>query len=107
MDEIRFEQAVFLKENRSEIEQVKEEWGRATAKVLSNTLVQMANPGLIDKIIEVGEFVYNDDITPTSLNLIKDTLEDVRGYVGSADFIRCEQSIRTLSALVTKMTKNE
>ena len=107
MNEIRFEQAVFLKENRSEIEQVKEEWKRATAKVLSNTLVQMANPGLIDKIIEVGEFVYNDDITPTSLNLIKDTLKGVREYVGSSDFTRCEQAIRTLSAVVTKMTKNE
>lgn len=93
MNEIRFEQAVFLQENRSEIEQVKEQWNRVTGKVISNTLVQMTNPGLIDRIIEVGEFVYNDDITPTSLNLIKRTLEEAQSYVRETNLY----AVKTLS----------
>lgn len=102
MNEIRFEQAVFLQENRSEIEQVKEQWQRVTSKVVSNTLVQMANPELIDRIIEVGEFVYNDDITPTSLNLIKRTLEEAQSYVRGDDFVRCENAVKELAGLVSR-----
>lgn len=34
-------------------------------------------------------------------------IENAQEYVGSSDFKRCEQAIRTLSALVTNMTKNE
>lgn len=107
MNEIRFEQAVFLHEHRSEVEAVKEQFKRTIGKVISNTLVQMANPGLIDRLLEVGEFVYNDDITPTSLKLITSVIEDAQEYVGGSDFKQCEQAIRTLSALVTNMTKNE
>lgn len=102
MNEIRFEQAVFLQENRSEIEQVKEQWNQVTGKVISNTLVQLTNPGLIDRIVEVGEFVYNDDITPTSLNLIKHTLEEVQGYVRGDDFVRCENAVKELAGLVSR-----
>lgn len=118
MNEIRFEQAVFLQEHRSEVEAVKEQFQMVIGMVISNTLVQMppyhrtytlplANPELIDRMIEASEFVYNDDITPTSLKLIMRVAEDAQEYVGSSDFTRCKQAIRTLSALVTKMTKNE
>lgn len=106
MNEIRFEQAAFLQENRSEIEQVKKQWKRVTGKVISNTLVQMTNPELIEKIVEVGEFVYNDDITPTSLNLIKRTLEEAQSYVRGDDFVRCENAIRELAGLVTRAVRN-
>lgn len=107
MNEIRFEQAAFLQEHRSEVEAVKEQWEIITGKVISNTLVQLTNFQLIERIVEVGEFVYNDDITPTSLKLITSVIEDAQEYVGSSDFTRCEQAIRTLSSLVTNMTKNE
>ena len=105
MSEIRFEQAVFLKENRSEIEQIKEQWNRVTGKAISNTLVQLTNPELIKRIIDVGEFVYNDDITPTSLNLIKRTLEEVQEYVHGDDFVRCENTVKELAELVTRATR--
>lgn len=106
MNEIQFEQAVFLKENRSEIEQVKEQWNSVTSKVISNTLVQMTNPQLIGRIIEVGEFVYNDDITPTSLNLIRSTLEEVQAYVRGEDFVRCENAVKELAGLVSRAKRN-
>ena len=105
MSEIRFEQAVFLKENRSEIEQVKEQWNSVTSKVISNTLVQMTNPELIEKIVDVGEFVYNDDITPTSLNLIKRTLEEAQSYVRGDDFVRCENAVKELAGLVSRAVR--
>ena len=102
MSEIRFEQAVFLKENRSEIEQIKEQWNRVTSKVVSNTLVQMTNPELIEKIVDVGEFVYSDDITPTSLNLIRRTLEEVQAYVRGEDFVRCKNAVKELAGLISR-----
>ena len=107
MNEIRFEQAAFLQEHRSEVEAVKEQFRRVCCRVISNTLVQMTNPGLIDRLFEANEFVSNDDITPTSLKLITRVIEDAQEYVESSDFTRCEQAIRALSAVVTKMTKNK
>lgn len=107
MNEIRFEQAAFLQEHRSEVEAVKEQFRRVSCRVMSNTLVQITNPELIDRLFEANEFVYNDDITPTSLKLITRVMEDAQEYVGSSDFKQFEQAARTLSALVTNMTKNE
>lgn len=85
---------------------MKEEWNRVTSKVISNTLVQMTNPELIEKIVDVGEFVYNDDITPTSLNLIKETLEEVQAYVRGGDFVRCENAVKELAGLVSRAKRN-
>lgn len=102
MGEIKFEQAVFLQEHKSEIEQVKEQWKRMAGKVISNTLVQLTNPDLIEKIVDVGEFVYNNDITPTSMNLIKRTLEEVQTYIHDDDFVQCEKTVCELSRLISK-----
>lgn len=107
MSTIKFEQAVFLSENKSEIEKVKTAFREIACKVMSNTLVQITNFELIERVIEAGEFVHNDDITPTSLKLIQRVMEDAKEYLEDEKFKKCEEATRTLSSLISKTYKNK
>ena len=100
MNTMKFEQAVFLQENADEIAQIKQAWDRMAGSVISNTLVQITNPELIERVVEVGEFIYNDDITPTSLRLIKSTMLEVTEYLHSEDFAVADTAIRTVARLM-------
>ena len=100
--DISFEKAVFIQQNKDEIECVIEEFKRLCPKIMSNTLVQMTNPDIISEIIQASEFVYNNDITPTSLKLIVNAIENSKEYINREDFIKCENSVRKLSSLLTK-----
>lgn len=106
MSTIKYEQVVFLQENKTEIDHIVEEFKRMSSKVISNTLVQMTNPDLISDIIDAGEFVYNNDITPTSLKLIQRCIENMEEYVSREDFKKCEEAVKSLSSLLSKAVKN-
>lgn len=107
MSTIKFEQAVFLSENKSEIEEVKTAFREIACKVMSNTLVQITNFELIERVIEAGEFVHNDDITPTFLKLIQRVMEDAKEYLENEKFKKCEEATRTLSSLISKTYKTK
>lgn len=100
--DVKFEQAVFISENKSTIDCVVDEFKHICPKVMCNTLVQMTNQDLISHIIEAGEFVYNNDITPTSLKMIISVIEDAKEYVNRDDFKRCSEAVKELSALLEK-----
>lgn len=73
--DIRFEHAVFIQQNKDKIDDIVNEFKYICPKIISNTLVQMTNQDLISRIIDASEFVYNNDITPTSLKMIIDVIE--------------------------------
>ena len=100
--DIRFEQAVFLQQNKDNIDCIVDEFKHICPKVMSNTLVQMTNPDLIQRIIDASEFVYNNDITPTSLKMIVDVIEESDEYVKRHDFIRCSNAIKDLASILKK-----
>lgn len=100
--DIRFEQAVFLQQNKDNIDCIVNEFKYICPKVMSNTLVQMTNPDLIQRIIDASEFVYNNDITPTSLKMIVDVIEESDEYVKRSDFIRCSNAIKDFSSILKK-----
>lgn len=74
---------------------------------MSNTLVQITNFELIERVIEAGEFVHNDDITPTSLKLIQRVMEDAKEYLEDEKFKKCEEATRTLCSLISKTCKTK
>lgn len=63
----------------------------------------MTNPDLIQRIIDASEFVYNNDITPTSLKMIVDVIEESDEYVKRSDFIRCSNAIKDLASILKKL----
>lgn len=104
--DIRFEQALFIQENKNEIDEVINEFKEVCAKTMSNTLVQMTNPDLILQLMDASEFVYNNDITPTSLKLIQRCLDSVKEYVGGETFQKCEKSVSILASIISKAKLN-
>lgn len=102
MSTIKFEHALFIQEHRQEIDIIIDNFRQIAPKVISNTLVQLTNPDLISQFMDAGEFVYNDDITPTSLKLIERCIEDGKEYLKREDFQKCEGAIRSLATLLNK-----
>lgn len=100
--DVRFDHAVFIQEHKNEIEAVICEFKEVCSKIMCNTLVQMTNPDLIEDIIQASDFVFNNDITPTSLKLIINVIESAKEYIERDDFKKCDESIRELSSLLTK-----
>lgn len=101
--DIRFEQAIFIQKNKSNIDCIVNEFKHICPKIMSNTLVQMTNQDLISRIIDVSEFVYNNDITPTSLKMIVDVIEESEEYIKRSDFIRCSNAIKELASMLKKV----
>lgn len=102
--DVRFDHVVFVQEHKNEIEAVVCEFNKMCPKIMCNTLVQMTNPDLIEDIIQASDFVFNNDITPTSLKLIINVIESAKEYIERDDFKKCDESIRELSSLLTKVS---
>lgn len=98
MADIKFEVAKKIDESILEIKRFKEVFSKASA----NTVFQIRHFNLIDRGLYLYDYIMNDDITPTTIEKIKELRQDIEYFLNSSDFKELEDDSIELSEIISK-----
>lgn len=103
--DINLKTAAYIVANKEEINHIVECFKSISSKVISNTFIQINNFDLIERFIDLSDYVYNNDITETSLNKIKSLLDDTNIYLSSQKYKECNEILKKIAEYNTKLIK--
>lgn len=87
MSTINFNQAVFQQQNHDEIQSVKDAFQeKFLGKAMRNTLFQFSHFDIINKGLELSEYIMNDDISQTTLKKLNEFLTELTDILESDEF---------------------
>jgi hypothetical protein len=81
-----YKQEEFKQNNQDRIEKSVQRFRALAPCVIADTLIQLLNYSLIDKFIEMSEFVYNNDINQTVLNKLDLLCDEAEEYLKSDEY---------------------
>ena len=81
-----YKQERFKQNNQDRIEKSVQRFQSLAPRVIANTLIQLLNYSLIDKFIEMSEFVHNNDINQTVLNKLDLLCDEAEEYLKSDEY---------------------
>lgn len=84
--DVFYKQEAFKQNNQDRIEKSVQRFKVLAPKVIANTLIQLLNYSLIDRFIEMSEFVHNDDINQTVLDKLDSLCDEAEEYLKSDEY---------------------
>lgn len=102
MADIKFEQAVFHKENEDEIAEVCEQFKKLISKCSADTIFQLSHFDLLARGYDLSDYVYNDDISSTTLKKLKEYVDELEKVIDDEDFVSLKETAEMVSKIMSK-----
>lgn len=104
--DITFQNASYIIENKDEIKELIKKFKYLSPKIISNTLIQLENFELIEKYIDIAEYVYNDELTPTTIKKIRELINITTDYLNSSKYKELNFLFKKYTELNSKLLKS-
>ena len=107
MADISFAQVVWAQNREDEIEQANERFRRTLAYCSSNTLFQLLHFDLIEKGIDLSDYVFNNDWNATVLKKVKEYVEEVTKILQGDEFKKNEEAMKLVSKIISAQAREK
>ena len=107
MADITFAQVVWAQNKEDEIPQANERFRRILESCSSNTLFQLLHFDLIEKGIDLSDYVFNNDWNTTVLKKVKEYIEEVTQVLQGDEFKKNEEAIKLVSKIISAQAREK
>ena len=103
MSDIKYQTAIYLNQNQDLIKEVTENFRTLSCRIMSDTLIQLDNFNLIEKYIDLNDYVMNGDITETTIKKMIELMEETKSYLSSKEYEKKSDILKMYSQIQTKL----
>lgn len=101
MENITFAQVVWAQEREDEIKQANERFRRILESCSCNSLFQLLHFDLIERGIDLSDYVFNNDWNDTVLKKVKKYVEDVTEILQSDEFKKNKEAMELVAKVIS------
>lgn len=104
--DITFQNVSYIIENKDEIKELIKKFEYLSSMIISNTLIQLDNFELIDKYIDIAEYVHNEELTPTTIKRLRELINQTTDYLNSSKYKELNSLLKKYTELNSKLLKS-